>query len=57
MDFELEYVRCRAIEEREAARAATCSKAREAHIRLAKIFEAHADRLECEPGQMADFYR
>lgn len=50
MEFELEYVRSRAIEEREAARAATCSKAREAHVKLAKAFERQAEKLECSPA-------
>ena len=46
MDFELEYVRGRAIEEREAAQAATCLEARQAHLRLANVFEAHARKLK-----------
>jgi hypothetical protein len=50
MDHELEYVRGRAIEEREAARAATCLKAREAHVKLAEAFERRVDELECNPA-------
>lgn len=46
MDFEIQYVRSRAMEEREAARAATSAKARKAHMRLAKIFEAHAAKYQ-----------
>ena len=45
MDFELEYVRSRAIEEREAAQRATGPNEREEHLRLAAIFEVHARKL------------
>lgn len=50
MDFELEYFRGRAIEEREAARVASCPIAREGHLRLAKMFEAHARELQAAPA-------
>lgn len=50
MDFELEYVRSRAFEEREAAQATTCPRAREAHLRLAKMFEDHARKLQPAPA-------
>lgn len=50
MDLELEYLRSRAIEERKAASAATCSKARQAHVKLAKAFEQQAEKIECSPA-------
>ena len=50
MDFEPEFVRGRAIEEREAAQATSCPNAREAHIRLAKVFEDHARKLQSAPA-------
>lgn len=45
MDFELEYARSRALEERQAAREAACPQARERHKRLAEIFEEQARKL------------
>jgi hypothetical protein len=50
MEFELEYVRARAMEERKAARAATSAKARSAHIKLAEAFERQAEKLERTPA-------
>jgi len=50
MDFEFEYVRSRAMEEREAARAARSAKEREDHMRLAAVFEAHARKLKSTPA-------
>ena len=50
MDFELEYVRGRALEEREAAKEASCPTAREAHLRLAEHFETHARKLQAAPA-------
>ena len=50
MEFELEYVRSRAIEEREAARKATSSSARKAHLELAEAFERHADKIQHTPA-------
>jgi len=50
MDFELEYVRSRAFQEREAADATTCPKTRQEHMRLATVFEAHARKLQSEPA-------
>jgi hypothetical protein len=50
MEFELEYVRSRAIEEREAARKATSSSARKAHVELAQAFERHADKIQHTPA-------
>jgi hypothetical protein len=45
MEYELTYANSRAIEEREAAATATCAEARASHLRLARVFEEHAERL------------
>ena len=46
MDYELAYVERRAEEERRAAAASTWPQERDEHLRLARVFEEHARRLQ-----------